>query len=53
MLHASTQHSPASKRKKFEKFHSTLMGFRGQINDAAIADIAQRAGLMPPSLSAI
>lgn len=33
------------KQKKFEKFHATLMAFRGQINDGAITDIAQRAGL--------
>lgn len=33
------------KQKKFEKFHNTLMSFRGQINDASITDAAQRAGL--------
>lgn len=33
------------KQGKFEKFHTMLMGFNGQLSEAMIMDIAQRAGL--------
>ena len=33
------------KQKKFEKFHATLMDYRGQLNKASIMATAQRAGL--------
>jgi len=33
------------KQKKFEKFHESLMGFRGQLSEATIMEVAQKSGL--------